>query len=116
MIAGLVFLLLLAGCFAIACSMPRHYRDVFQSPLSGRRKMILRIFAYLMLLASLVGAYAGEEGGELGLTFWFGMATVVALIVAFTLTYLVSARRTAQCSKARMISASISVNTPNKQR
>lgn len=58
--------------------------------------MLLRIFGYLILVASIFGVSAGEEDIGVALTFWFGAATVAALIVAITLAYLLSARRKLQ--------------------
>jgi hypothetical protein len=74
------------GFGAIALSMRRHHQDVFGQPPARIRKLMLATVGWLLLGASIWPLIA-SDGVSVGTTFWFGIITLAALIVAMSLTY-----------------------------
>ena len=80
------FVLSFSGFAALALSMDRHYRDLSGRPPARLRKLALSVAGWSLLCASLVATVAGQ-GVSIGLTLWFGIITLAALLVALSLTY-----------------------------
>jgi hypothetical protein len=74
------------GFGAIALSMRRHHQDVVGRPPARIRKLMLATVGWLLLGASPWPLIA-SDGVFVGITFWFGVITLAALIVAMSLTY-----------------------------
>lgn len=89
----LVFILSAAGFVALALSMHRHQRDLFNSAMSPARLRLLRTAGWSLLVASILCAASEKSGAAVGLTQWFGAATIAALAVVSGLTYSTSRRR-----------------------
>lgn len=100
MYAFLSLVLSCAGFGSIALSMRRHHQDVFGKAPGRLRKLMLGTAGWLLLGASIWPAIA-RDGVSIGLTFWFGIITVAALIVAMSLTYGPDAVRTLSSRAAR---------------
>jgi len=84
--AILTLVLLLTGFAALAFAMPKHHRELF-GPLPSRGlKLTFVVTGWLLLAASIAPAII-DHGISVGLVFWFGIATVAALVVAMLLTY-----------------------------
>lgn len=93
MTAALIFTLSLPGFTALALTMRRHHRDMFDATASSARMLWLHSIGWLLLAASVLCAVFDNAGVGIGLTLWFGMAPVTAMLVALGLTYLPSLRR-----------------------
>lgn len=79
-------LLCLVAFAALALSLPRHHRDVLGTMPSARRQQNLRIVGWCFLIASALPLVSGA-GGAIGLTSWFGAASLSGLMVMVLLTY-----------------------------
>lgn len=93
MIALTALVLSFTGFAAIALSMRRHHQDVLGTPPGRSRKLVLGMAGWLLLGASIWPAIAAD-GVSVGITFWFGVIALAALIVAMSLTYGPGAVRT----------------------
>lgn len=82
----LALLLSLVGFASLALAMPKHHHDLFGRSPSKARKRALGVGGWLLLGASIWPLIA-SDGVAVGITFWFGVITVAALIVAMSLTY-----------------------------
>ena len=76
----LSFILQCAGFFALAMAMDRHHRDLLGTAPSEQKKRWLRIGGGTVLLISLIFA-CSPPNGALGTVWWFGLASVAAVLV-----------------------------------
>ena len=86
MTAVAVLVLSCSGFAALALSMHRHHRDLFGRPPARLRKLALNLAGWALLCASVVASVIGQ-GFSIGLTLWFGIITLAALLVVTSLTY-----------------------------
>ncbi|MFT4053346.1 MAG: DUF3325 domain-containing protein [Novosphingobium sp.] len=80
------FILLLAGFMALALSLGKHHRDLFETPLGPRRMWGLRVAGGLLLCTGIVPAVR-HSGHSAGPVLWTGLLAVAATTVALLLTY-----------------------------
>lgn len=81
------FMLLFAGCIALALSMGRHRRQLLPTrSLSSLQQSGLRLAGWLLLLLSLLLCVA-MQGIGVGLSYWFGVLSAVAISASLMLVY-----------------------------
>lgn len=77
-----------SGLFALAWAMDRHRRQLAPGVKPGRQlSHLFRLLGWTALALSLWAAWCGLGPG-VGLTQWFGLLSLAALILVLQLTYL----------------------------
>ncbi|MFV0278473.1 MAG: DUF3325 domain-containing protein [Parahaliea sp.] len=76
----------LAGFFALALAMNRHYHQLWQRLPGTIMRWLLRALGWAGLLLSLL-ICAKSEGWPAGTVLWCGLLTATALMVAMFFTY-----------------------------
>lgn len=76
----------LSGFTALALALPKHQRDVMGKTLPVRRERMLRTGGWILIALSLMLDMLGW-GASLGIVYWFGSATLAALLVALGICY-----------------------------
>lgn len=86
-----VFLLILAANICLCLSFDQHFKQVMEKRLASPLKQRLRIAGYALLSISLAAAFATES--YLGLVYWCGQFSLIALPAPYILAYLSRATR-----------------------
>ncbi|MEM8937554.1 MAG: DUF3325 domain-containing protein [Pseudomonadota bacterium] len=86
MMLFLSFLLVVSASMCLCLSLAKHFKKLTQEVLNDRLKVRLRVAGYSLLCASLVAAFIGDS--FLGLVYWCGLFSVVAIPLPFIIAYM----------------------------
>ncbi|MDR7015510.1 DUF3325 domain-containing protein [Acinetobacter sp. 3657] len=86
MTALLLWCVCVVGLSSLACSMAKHQRDIFSSPVSRRNCRLFQTVGWGLLIIS-TGLAAYFKGISIGLSEWLGYISFAALAVGLLLTY-----------------------------
>lgn len=74
------------GMLLFSFSMEKHYKLVFTTNINKKIKVLAKIAGALLLGISLI-ILIKDIGVSLGITYWIGALSVVAVVIAFMYTY-----------------------------
>lgn len=82
----LALLLCYGGFTALCLSMDRHHADLLRRKPTARRRQVMRVGGWLLLILSL-WAGVSANGWGLGLVEWFAVLMLSALVLVLLLPY-----------------------------
>lgn len=86
MTALLLWCVCFVGLSSLACTMAKHQREIFSSPVNQRNCRLFQIVGWGLLIVS-AGLAAYFKGISIGLSEWLGCVGFAALAVGLLLTY-----------------------------